>query len=318
MKSLVLVQCEEGRPVNGALCALQAVQAFGPMILVVCGNQAEHASGELASMTQVERVLSVDAADLPRAESMAPLLVEQQSRLGCTHIVATAGAWSRGVLSRAAAILDVMAISEVVKIEDEKTYVRPVHGGSALMTLRSEEPVQVLSVRGSAYHSASSGSGRAAPIERIIMPPMNVRSASSLGRSPSKPDGAVELIGARVVIAGGRGMGSAEGFNQLQPLAKLLGAAIGASRAAVDAGFAAADAQVGQSGKSVAPELYIAMGISGAVQHWAGMKDAKVIVAINRDAQAPIFEFADYGLVADVFEALPQLQESIAALPPRA
>ena len=251
MKSLVLVQCEEGRPVNGALCALQAAQSFGSIIVVACGKEAELAAGDLAFMAQVERVLIVDTELLPRAESMAPLLAEQQSRLGCTHIIAAAGAWSRSVLSRAAAILDVMAISEVVKIEDENTYVRPVHGGSALMTLRSQEPVQVLTVRSSAYQSPRPGNGCAAPVEKIIIAPTNGPSASAFGHSPSKPDGAVELIGARVVVAGGRGMGSAEGFKRLQPLANLLQAAIGASRAAVDAGFAAADAQVGQSGKSV-------------------------------------------------------------------
>ena len=197
---------------------------------------------------------------------------------------------------------------------------RPVHAGAALMTLRSQESVQILTVRSSSFEAPKPREGTPAPVqalEPISVEPSGERSAVLLERTQPQQDGAVELIGARVVVSGGRGTGSAAGFDRLRPLAKVLGAAVGASRAAVDAGFAAADSQVGQTGKSVAPELYIAVGISGAVQHWAGMKDAKVIVAINKDPDAPIFEFADYGLVADLFEALPQLQASIAALPPR-
>jgi electron transfer flavoprotein alpha subunit len=317
MTSLILIQCEGGKPVNGALAALQAAQPLGPMVVLACGSGASQAAHELASMPQVERVLTLEVSDLPRAETMAPLLLQQQSRLKCTHIVAAAGAWTRNVLPRAAALLDVMALSEVVKIVDEKTYVRPVHAGSALMTLRSEEPVQILTVRSSAFETPQPRDGTRAPVETIQLGAANESSASLLERNQSQQDGAVELIGARVIVSGGRGMGSAEGFELLRPLARTLGAAVGASRAAVDAGYAPADAQVGQTGKSVAPELYIALGISGAVQHLAGMKDSKVVVAINKDSEAPIFEFADYGLVADLFEVLPQLQEAIAALPPR-
>ena len=318
MTSLVLVPCEGGRPMNGALSALQAVQPLGPIIVFACGNGAERAAGELALMPQVERVLTLDTADLPRAEAMVPLLIEQRSRLGCTHIVAAACAWTRGVLPRAAAVLDVMALSDVVKIEDGTTFVRPVHAGSTLLTLRSQEPLQIFTVRSSAFEAPQPRDGPSAPVEAVLLRPTNERSAALLERNHAQQDDTVELIGARVVVSGGRGMGSAEGFERLRALASVLGAAVGASRAAVDAGYATADAQVGQTGKSVAPELYIAMGISGAVQHLAGMKDSKVIVAVNKDPQAPIFELADYGLVADLFEVLPQLRESIAALPPRA
>jgi electron transfer flavoprotein alpha subunit len=317
MTSLVLIQCEGGRPVNGALAALTAVQPLGAIVVLACGDGAERAARELALMPQVARVLTLDVVNPPRAETMGPLLIELRSRLGFTHLVAAANAWTRNVLPRFAALVDVMALSEVVKIVDDRTYVRPVHAGSALMTLRLQDPVQVLTVRSSAFEAPRPGDGPPAAVEPLVVPSTsNGRSASLVERSQQQDD-AVELIGARVVISGGRGTGSAEGFERLRPLANALGAAVGASRAAVDAGYAPADAQVGQTGKSVAPELYIAVGISGAVQHWAGMKDSKIIVAINKDPDAPIFQFADYGLVGDLFEVLPQLQEAIAALPPR-
>ena len=316
MTSLVLVQCEGARPVSGALSALQAAQPLGPIVVLACGDGAEHAARQLALMPQVERVLTLDATNPPRAEAMAPLVIAQQSRLGCTHIVAAAGAWSRSVLPRVAALLNVMAVSDVVRIVDQQTFVRPVHAGSALMTLRSRDSPHVLTVRSSAFESPLPGDGPAATVEALALSAAIERSATFLERSQQRND-SIELVGARVVVSGGRGTGSPEGYARLRPLADVLGAALGASRAAVDAGYAPADAQVGQTGKSVAPELYIAVGISGAVQHWAGMKDAKVIVAINKDPQAPIFEFADYGLVADLFDVLPELQEAIRSLPPQ-
>jgi len=308
MTSLVLVQCEGARPVSGALSALQAAQPLGPIVVLACGDGAEHAARQLALMPGVERVLTLDATNPPRAEAMAPLVIAQQSRLGCTHIVAAAGAWTRSVLPRVAACLNVMALSEVIRIVDQQTFVRPVHAGSALMTLRSQDSPHVLTVRSSAFESPSPGDGPAVTVEALALPAATERSATFLERSQQRND-SIELVGARVVVSGGRGTGSPEGYARLRPLANALGAALGASRAAVDAGYA--------TGKSVAPELYIAVGISGAVQHWAGMKDAKVIVAINKDPQAPIFEFADYGLVADLFDVLPELQEAISSLPPR-
>lgn len=317
MKTLVLVPCIGGKLASGALSAVTAAQPLGAMALLVCGSGAAAAAAGMARLPHVRRVIAVEAADMPVAETMAPFLLDQRSRLGCTHIVAAAGAWTRNVLPRAAALLDVMAVTEVVRILDERTCVRPVHTGSALMTLRVDEPVHVITVRSSAFGMPQPGDGPAASIEQLPLVMTQERSAAVLERSQPAGDDAIELIGARVVVSGGRGTGSAEGFARLRPLAAVLGAAVGASRAAVDAGYATADQQVGQSGKSVAPDLYIAVGISGAVQHWVGMKDSRVIVAINKDAEAPIFQFADYGLVGDLFELLPRLQEHIAALPPR-
>jgi electron transfer flavoprotein alpha subunit len=316
MTTLVLVQCEAGKPVNGALAALTAVQSFGDIVVLACGSGAVVAANELALMPQVIRVLALDATEQPRAEIMAPFVIKQLQLFSCTHIVAAANAWTRGVLPRAAALLDVMALTEVINIIDEKTCQRPVHAGAALMTLRSDQAVQVMTIRSSVF-AAPKPHAAAAPIEMITVDSSDARSSCLLERTQPEHNGAVELVGARVVVSGGRGTGSIEGYERLRPLANLLGAALGASRAAVDAGFAPADQQVGQTGKSVAPDLYIAMGISGAVQHLAGMKDSKVIVAINKDPEAPIFEFADYGLVAELQEVLPQLQAAIAALPPR-
>jgi electron transfer flavoprotein alpha subunit len=317
MTTLVLIQCEEGRPVNGALAALKAAQPLGPITVLACGSGSTQAASDLASMPQVELVLVLECTELPRAEAMAPLLIKQQTAAGCTHIVAAANAWTRGVISRAAASLDVMALSEIVRIIDSATFVRPVHAGAAMMTLRSSERVHLLTVRSSAFEAPQRRDESPAPVQAICLEPSDERSTLLLEHTQPVKEDAVELIGARVVVSGGRGTGSAEGFARLRPLANMLGAALGASRAAVDAGFASADSQVGQTGKSVAPELYIALGISGAVQHWAGMKDSKVIVAINKDADAPIFQFADYGLLADLFQVLPSLQDAIAALPPR-
>jgi electron transfer flavoprotein alpha subunit len=315
--TLVLIPCEEGRPVSGSLQAVCAAQPLAPLVVLVCGSGAAGAAQELASLPEVTQILTMDAPELPRAEAMAPALVSLQARLRCTHIVAAANAWSRGVMPRTAALLDVMALSEVVKIIDKRTYVRAVHAGAALMTLKSEDPVQILTVRSSAFEAPKPHDGPSAPVEALVVGQTGERRASLLDRSDVQQGDAVGLVGARVVVSGGRGMGTAEGFERLRPLAKTLGAALGASRAAVDAGFAPADSQVGQTGKSVAPDLYLAFGISGAVQHWAGMKDAKVIVAINKDPDAPMFGFSDYYLVADVFDVIPLLQESLAALPPR-
>jgi electron transfer flavoprotein alpha subunit len=317
MTTLVLIQYDEGRPVNGALAALTAAQPLGDIVVLACGSGAALAANELALMPQVISVLTLDTNESLRAETMAPLVIQQQQSLQCTHIVAAANSWTRGVLPRVAALLDVMAVTEVIKILDDKTCQRAVHAGAAIMTLRSDQPVQILTIRSSAFAAPKPRDSAAAAIEAISLESSQTRSSSLLERTQPQQDGAVELLGARVVVSGGRGTGSVEGYERLRPLANLLGAALGASRAAVDAGFAPADQQVGQTGKSVAPDLYIAMGISGAVQHLAGMKDSKVIVAINKDPEAPIFEFADYGLVADLLEVLPQLQSAIAALPPR-
>ncbi len=315
---LVLVECEGGVPMMGALCAVTAAQPLGALLLVAHGEGASAAAGSLARLPGVARVVVVsgpDGALLP-AEALAASLLPFVRQAGCSHIVAAASASARALLSRAAALLGVMSVSEVVRVVNRNTYVRPVHAGSALMTVVSQDDVQIISIRASSFRPAESEADAApAPVESQVMHDCGAPAARRIERR--RPDNyAVELVGARVVLSGGRGVGSAEGFARLKPLASLLGAAVGASRAAVDAGYAAADSQVGQTGKSVAPDLYIAMGISGAVQHWAGMKDSKIIVAVNKDPEAPIFQFADYGLVSDLFEVLPALEQALAASDP--
>lgn len=305
MNPLLLVPCEDGHPAPGALVAIQAAQGLSPLTVLVCGDGAGQAATSVASLAGVARVMVMDTT--PRPEALARWLADRVHASGHTHVVATAGAWARALLPRVAALLDVMSVSDVVALMDAGTVVRPVHTGSALFTLQMPEAVKVFSVRASAFAEPAPG-GATAPIEAVAAPDAPAACSTASARTrPGDGDG-MALVGARVVVSGGRGTGSAAGFARLQPLAQALGAALGASRAAVDAGFAPADRQVGQTGKSVAPELYIALGISGAVQHWAGMKDSKVIVAVNKDPEAPIFQFADYGIVADLFDVVPALQ----------
>jgi electron transfer flavoprotein alpha subunit len=312
---LVLVECEGGAPATGALCAVTAAQPLGAMHLVAHGDGALHAAGSFARLPGVARVIVATGPDgaALAAESLAASVAQLVRDAPCTHVLASAGASARALLPRAAALLGVMAFSEVIRVVDLNTCVRPVHAGSALMTVQSNEPVHVFSIRASSFKPAEpDGSAPVAPVHTHIIHDSGAPAAKRVARQRPDTD-AVELVGARVVVSGGRGVGSAEGFTKLKPLAKQLGAAVGASRAAVDAGYAAADSQVGQTGKSVAPDLYIALGISGAVQHWAGMKDSKVIVAVNKDPEAPIFQFADYYMVGDLFEVLPALEQAISA-----
>lgn len=313
MKSLVLIECDQGEVAAGATAAVTAVRPLGPVVVLATGDAAATAASNIARLPGVTQVLvAVGQGGGPRAEALAPVVAAQCRQLACTQVVASAGSFARAVLPRVAALLGVMAVSDVVEVIDASCVVRPVHAGAALMTVRTSDAVRIFSVRASAFEQVQ-------PLEGAIAAPvdmMDVAQAAASARlvdrkRPSQGSG-VELIGARVVVSGGRGVGSAEGFERLRPLAQALGAAVGASRAAVDAGYAAADSQVGQTGKSVAPDLYVALGISGAVQHWAGMKDSKTIVAVNKDAEAPIFQFADYGLVGDLFEALPVLQDAVA------
>jgi electron transfer flavoprotein alpha subunit len=309
MTVLVLAEHDGGALRKSALHAVAAAQALGSITLVLLG-EAGQALSEAASLEGVEQVLNLLAPELaePMAENAAAALADVVRSTGATHLLAAASPFGKGVLPRTAGLLDVMQLSDVVRIESADTFLRPVYAGSAMVVLRSSDTVKVVTLRASAFPAATQGNAQA----QIVSLQVDAGPALSrlVSRHAVRSDG-VELADARVVISGGRGLGSVEQFALLEPTARKLGAAIGASRAAVDAGYAAPERQVGQTGKIIAPELYIAVGISGAVQHLAGMKDSRIIVAINKDAEAPIFQVADYGIVADLFDVLPALEKAL-------
>ena len=272
--------------------------------VLVAGAGCAAVAEAAARQAGVAKVRISDAAQYrdQSAENVAALVVANAA--GYSHILAAATSSGKNMLPRVAALLDVAQISEIVAVESADTFVRPIYAGNALATVKSADPVKVVSVRTTGFEVG--GEGGAAAIEAVTTGTDSGLSRL-VGRELSKSE-RPELAAARIIVSGGRGMGSGENYHKLlEPLADKLNAALGASRAAVDAGFVPNDYQVGQTGKIVAPDLYIAVGISGAIQHLAGMKDSKVIVAINRDADAPIFQVADYGLVADLFQAVPEL-----------
>ncbi|MFT8440916.1 FAD-binding protein [Acetobacter fabarum] len=306
MTALVLLDHEGGQIRKAALSAVTAATRLGDVHVLVAGDAAlAQAASQIAGVSKV-----LHAADARYAHELAePLAALLVSLAGSyDHIVAAAGATGKNVLPRAAALLDVQPIPDVVSIVDAQTFVRPIYAGNALATVRSSDAKKVLTVR-SASFDAAPAEGSSAPVEAVAAvdsPDVSRFEAVQLSDS-ARPD----LESARVVVSGGRGMGSEEKFHALDPLADVLGAAVGASRAAVDSGFVPNELQVGQTGKIVAPELYMAFGISGAIQHLAGMKDSRVIVAVNKDPEAPIFQVADYGIVGDLFEVVPQLVEEL-------
>jgi len=285
-----------------------AQQCGGDVSVLVAGRNCAPAAAAAARISGVARVLLAEADHYEHAlaEELAPLIVGASK--GATHVLAPATTFGKNVLPRVAALLDVAQISDVSKIVTPDTFVRPIYAGNAMATVQSLDGIRILTVRTTAFDAAPGGAGPA-PIEKLEATTAAGLS-SFVGQELTKSE-RPELTTARVVISGGRGLGSRENFRLVEEIADKLGAAIGASRAAVDAGYVPNDYQVGQTGKIVAPELYIAIGISGAIQHLAGMKDSKVIVAINKDAEAPIFEIADYGLVADLFQALPELSAAL-------
>jgi electron transfer flavoprotein alpha subunit len=315
MSILVIAEHDNQQLKETTLNCLQAAAEIktatsGQIVLLIAGHPCRPVAEQAAAIATLDKILLADDASLEHqlAENLTPLLVELGKTGDYSHILAAATSTGKTILPRAAALLDVAQISEITEVVNADTFVRPVYAGNALETVQCLEPIKVMTVRGSAFEAVVAEGGDAEVVtltgavdsgrSRFISENMNIS---------ERP----ELTSARIVISGGRGMQSGENFPLLEKVADKLGAAVGASRAAVDAGFVPNDMQVGQTGKIVAPDLYIAVGISGAIQHLAGMKDSKVIVAINKDAEAPIFQVADYGLVADLFEALPELENEL-------
>lgn len=282
-----------------------AVKLGGDIDVLVAGKNCQAVADQAKQVVGVKKVLIADQAAYEHqlAENISLLVADIGKNY--SHILAPATTNGKNFLPRVAALLDVAQISDVIGIENVNTFTRPIYAGNAIATVESVDPIKVLTVRGTAFDPAAK-TGGSASVETLSID-KNAGTSEFKGEEIAKSE-RPELTAARIVISGGRGMQNGENFVMLEKIADKLGAAVGASRAAVDAGFVPNDMQVGQTGKIVAPELYIAVGISGAIQHLAGMKDSKVIVAINKDPEAPIFQIADYGLVADLFEAIPKLE----------
>jgi len=309
MTTLVIAEHDNAQLKGATLNTIAAAAKIGGDVhVLVAGSNAKAVADQAAQAAGVAKVLLADAPQLAEglAENVAAqvLAVAGDPAAGYTHILFPATASGKNVAPRVAAKLDVAQISDITAVESADTFQRPIYAGNAIATVQSADAVKVITVRTTGFDAVAAQGGSAA-VESVTAVADSGLS-SFVSREVAKSD-RPELAGARVVVSGGRGLGSAENFKILDPLADKLGAALGASRAAVDAGYAPNDWQVGQTGKIVAPQLYVAIGISGAIQHLAGMKDSKVIVAINKDAEAPIFGVADYGLVGDLFELVPQL-----------
>ena len=309
MKILVVAENSNKEIKSSTLNTINAASQISDNIhLVVIGNQCEEVAKKAALIKKVIKVIHIDDLQYENiiAESIAPIIVSLSDAY--THILAPASTFGKNLMPRVAALLDLSQISDVIRIENENTFVRPIYAGNAFATVQSKENKKIITIRPTSFDPAFSDGG-SANIEKISFN-ADQSLVEFIGREESKSD-RPELGTARIVISGGRGLQSAENFSLINEIADKLSAAVGASRAAVDAGYVINDYQVGQTGKVVVPDLYIAIGISGAIQHLAGMKDSKVIVAINKDNEAPIFNIADYGLCADLFEALPQLSAEL-------
>jgi electron transfer flavoprotein alpha subunit len=309
MTILILAEHDNKSVKKATLNAVAAAQKIGGDIAVlVAGHQAGEAAKAAAQIAGIKKVLHADAPHLADflAENVTAVVVSIAK--GYTHILAPSTSNGKNIMPRVAALLDVQQISDIVAVESPDTFVRPIYAGNALATVKSKDPIKVITVRTTGFDAVALGNN--ASIEKLEAPADTGLSAF-VSREVSKSE-RPELTSAKIIVSGGRGMASGENFTKvLEPLADKLGAALGASRAAVDAGFVPNDWQVGQTGKIVAPDLYIAVGISGAIQHLAGMKDSRVIVAINKDEEAPIFQIADYGLVGDLFQLVPALVEEL-------
>ncbi|MGR7919998.1 electron transfer flavoprotein subunit alpha/FixB family protein [Zobellella denitrificans] len=309
MTTLVIAEHDNESLKPATLHVLGAAARLGTDIELLVMGQGCRAVAEAAARLGVCKVLLADHDG--HEHQLAEAGAAQVAALagGYSHLLAPATTFGKNLMPRVAALLDLGMVSEVIAIEAPDTFVRPIYAGNAIATVQSLDAIKVLTVRATAFEAVVPGE-QAAPIEPLA--PVAGPAGSRFVGEELSPNERPELTSARVVISGGRGLGSKDNFALLERLADRLGAAVGASRAAVDAGFAANDMQVGQTGKIVAPELYIAVGLSGAIQHLAGMKDSRVIVAINKDAEAPIFQVADYGLVADLFDVLPELERQLA------
>ena len=308
MASLVLLDHENGEIKQPSRSAVTAAAKLGEVHVLVAGEDLAAAAAAAAKISGVTKVHTAEGPALAHAlaEPLAALLVSMAGHH--PHLFAASTATGKNVMPRVAALLDVQPISDIAAVIDADTFVRPIYAGNALATVKSSDATKVITVRAASFDPAPAEGGSAA-IEAVQLadaPAMSRFVSAELSKS-ERP----ELTAARVVISGGRGMQNGENFKLIEPIADRLGAAVGASRAAVDAGYVPNDYQVGQTGKIVAPELYVAVGISGAIQHLAGMKDSKVIVAINKDEEAPIFQVADYGLVGDLFKILPELDQEL-------
>ena len=306
MPILVIAEHDNKSLKSGTLNTISAAQEInGEINLLVVGHDSDSAAQEASRISGLSKVIHVTNSCYQHqlAESIAPLVVDLASSY--SHILAPATTYGKNLMPRIAALLDVGQISDIVEVKSENTFVRPIYAGNALATVQSEDPIKVITVRTTAFIDAETNGSAAIEIADIVMEQNIAQFVSEKLSASERP----ELTSASIIISGGRGMQNGENFILLEKVADKLGAAVGASRAAVDAGFVPNDYQVGQTGKIVAPDLYIAVGISGAIQHLAGMKDSKIIVAINKDEEAPIFQIADYGLVADLFTALPELEQ---------
>lgn len=308
MSVLVIAEHDNSELKEGTLNAITAATQLGDVTVLVAGHNSQAVADAAAQVAGVSKVLHSDAAHYENgiAEELTPLLVSAAA--GFDYIVTAATTFGKNVLPRVAALLDVAQISDVTAIESADTFVHPIYAGNALEMVQSSDAKKVLTVRTTAFEAAAA-TGGSASVEALAATDA-VGTVTLVGRDLTVSD-RPELSSADIIVSGGRGVGSSENFAIIEALADKLGAAVGASRAAVDAGFVPNDYQVGQTGKVVAPGLYIAVGISGAIQHLAGMKDSKVIVAINKDEDAPIFQVADYGLVADLFDAVPAMTASL-------
>ncbi|MGB8434742.1 MAG: FAD-binding protein [Burkholderiales bacterium] len=304
--SILVVAEHDNQALKGAtLNTIAAAAAIGGELhVLVAGSGCQSVADGAATVAGVSKVLLADAPQYKDelAENVAPLVAGLAKSY--SHVLAPATTFGKNFMPRVAAVLDVAQISEIVAVKSADTFVRPIYAGNAMATVQSKDPIKVITVRTTGFEAVADSGGTAAV--EAVAPGPDAGLSSLVGRELTKSE-RPELTAARIVVSGGRGMGSAENFKLLEPLADKLNAAMGASRAAVDAGFVPNDWQVGQTGKIVAPELYVAIGISGAIQHLAGMKDSRVIVAVNKDEEAPIFQVADYGIVGDLFKVVPEI-----------